>query len=176
MRSPAGPVLVLVGPPGSGKTTVGGLLADRLQASLRDTDADVEAAAGMPVAEVFIEHGEDRFRELERDALRRGLHEHPGVLAVGGGAVLDPSARALLAGHPVVFLRVGLPDAVRRLGLARDRPAALGSPRARLLGLLREREPLYAAVATATVDTDGRSPAEVAAAVLAARPELAVPG
>ncbi len=170
MRSPAGPVLVLVGPPGSGKTTVGRLLADRLQVTLRDTDADVEAAAGASVADLFIEHGEGRFRELELEAVARSLREHAGVLAVGGGAVLDPAARALLAGHPVVFLRVGLPDAVRRLGLARDRPAALGSPRARLLTLLREREPLYAEVATATVDTEGRSPVEVADAVLAARP------
>lgn len=173
MLTPAGPVLVLVGPPGSGKTTVGGLLADRLQVALRDTDTDVEAAAGAPVAEIFIEQGEGRFRELELEAVRRSLREHPGVLAVGGGAVLDPSARALLAGHRVIFLRVGLPDAVRRLGLARDRPAALGSPRARLLSLLRDREPLYAEVAMATVDTDGRSPAEVADTVLAARPELA---
>lgn len=164
-------MLVLVGPPGSGKTTVGGVLADRLQVALRDTDADVEAAVGMPVAEIFIEQGEVRFRELERAAVRRSLREHPGVLAVGGGAVLDPTIRALLAGHRVIFLRVGLPDAVRRLGLARDRPVALGSPRAQLLSLLRDREPLYAEVAAATVDTDGRTPAEVAEAVLAARPE-----
>lgn len=169
MSLPTGPVLVLVGPPGSGKTTVGGLLADRLHVALRDTDVDVEAAAGVPVADVFIEHGEGRFRELEGQAVRRALREHLGVLAVGGGAVLDPSVRSLLAGHPVVFLRVGLPDAVRRLGLARDRPAALGSPRAQLLTLLRDREPFYAEVATATVDTDGRSPVEVAEAVLVAR-------
>ncbi|MGI8698818.1 MAG: shikimate kinase [Mycobacteriales bacterium] len=168
MRSSRGPVLVLVGPPGSGKTTVGTLVAERLRVAFRDTDADVEATAGAAVADIFVTDGEDQFRKLEREAVRRSLREHDGVLAVGGGAVLDPATRGLLRGRHVVFLKVGLPDAVRRLGLARDRPAALGSPRAQLLGLLREREPLYAQVAGVIVDTDGCSPAEVADAVLAA--------
>lgn len=145
---------------------MGRLVADRLGAELCDTDAEVAALAGMAVADVFVVAGEDRFRSLEREAVGRALREHRGVVAVGGGAVLDPDVRALLHGHPVVFLSVGGADAVRRVGLARDRPAALGSPRAQLIALLRERQPLYAGVATATVDTDGRSPAEVAEAVL----------
>lgn len=165
-------MLVLVGPPGAGKTTVGQLVADRLGVSLRDTDADVEVAVGAPVADIFVDHGEDRFRAAERAAVRRALAEHLGVVAVGGGAVLDPATRALLRGHRVVFLTVGLADAVRRLGLARDRPVALGSPRAELLALLRDREPLYTEVADSTVDTGGRTPDEVTAAVLAARPEV----
>lgn len=173
MSSPTSPVLVLVGPPGSGKSTVGRLVAERLGLALRDTDALVEEAAGSPAADIFLDQGEERFRSLERAAVRRSLGEHSGVLAVGGGAVLDPGLRQLLRGHPVVFLKVGLPDAVRRLGLARDRPVALGSPRARLLALLKEREPLYEEVASVTVDTDDRSPAEVAEAVLAARPATA---
>lgn len=167
--------MVLVGPPGSGKSTVGELLADRLGVGFRDTDTDVEAAAGAPVAEVFLEHGEERFRALEQGAVSRALAEHGGVLAVGGGAVLDPATRNLLGDHRVIHLAVGLPAAVRRLGLARERPAALGSPRAQLLRLLREREPLYAEVATATVDTDGRTPAEVAEAVLGLVPSGEAP-
>jgi len=177
VRSSAGPVLVLVGPPGSGKSTVGRLAADRLGVGFRDTDADVEAAAGTPVAEIFVEQGEDQFRALEYDAVRRALAEHRGVLAVGSGAVLDRATRHLLRSHPVVFLAVGLADALRRLGLARDRPAALGSPRAQLLLLLQAREPLYAEVAEVTVDTDGRTPAQVADAVLVGPPPVpAMPG
>lgn len=168
MSSATGPVLVLVGPPGSGTSTVGRLVAERLGVDLRDTDTEVEHAAGATAAEIFLDRGEEAFRALERDAVRRLLDQHPGVLAVGGGAVLDPGLRQLLRAYPVVWLKVGLADAVRRLGLARDRPVALGSPRAQLLALLREREPFYAEVAAATVDTDGRTPAEVADAVLAA--------
>jgi len=163
-----GPVLVLVGPPGAGKTTVGRLLARRLGVSFRDTDADVEAAAGQSVSDIFIGSGEPRFRALERVAVKAALAEHPGVLAVGGGAVLDDGTRAELRPYPVVFLDVGLADAVRRVGLARDRPLLLGNPRAELNRLLLERRPHYLDVAAATVMTDGRAPEEVAADVLQA--------
>lgn len=166
MRPATGPVLVLVGPPGSGKSTVGRLVAERLGADLGDSDIEVELANGATVAEIFFDRGEEVFRTLESEAVRRLLAQHPGVLAVGGGAVLDRGLRQLLRAHPVVWLKVGLTDAVRRLGLARDRPLALGSPRAQLLAMLREREPYYEEVAAATVDTDGRTPAEVADAVL----------
>lgn len=169
MPSSPGPLLVLVGPPGSGKSTVGRLVAERLGVGCRDTDADVEAETLTPVADIFVDQGEEHFRALEREAVRRALREHDGVLVVGGGAVLDSGIRVLLREHPVVFLAVSLPDAVKRLGLARDRPVALGNPRSQLLRLLRDREPLYAEVAAATVRTDGRTPDEVADAVLAAR-------
>jgi len=163
-----GPVLVLVGPPGAGKTTVGRLLARRLGVSFRDTDADVEAATGQSVSDIFIGSGEPRFRALERAAVKAALAEHTGVLAVGGGAVLDEGTRAELRPYPVVFLDVGLADAVRRVGLARDRPLLLGNPRAELNRLLLERRPHYLDVAAATVMTDGRAPEEVAADVLQA--------
>lgn len=162
-----GPVAVLVGPPGAGKTTAGRLVAERLGVAFRDTDADVEAAAGATVAELFIEYGEPHFRALERDAVRRALVEHQGILALGGGAVLDPQTRAELAGHRVVFLDVGLAEAVPRVGLARDRPLLLGNPRAELGRLLAERRPVYLAVATLTVPSGGRSPEQVAAEVIA---------
>lgn len=161
-----GPRVVLVGPMGAGKSTVGSLLAQRWGVTLRDTDADVERTAGKPVSDIFVDDGEERFRELEAAAVARALREHDGVLSLGGGAVLRDETRALLVGHDVVFLNVGLADAVRRVGLGAGRPLLLGagSPgvRARVKLLLEERLPVYRAVATLIVDTDGRTSAQVA--------------
>lgn len=162
------PVAVLVGPPGAGKTTVGRLLADALGVAFRDTDTDVEQAAGKPVAEIFYDEGEAAFRALEREAVRRALAEHGGVLALGGGAVLDADTRRRLTGERVVRLDVGLADAARRVGLARDRPVLALNPRAALAALLAERAPHYAEVATVTVGTSGKTPAVVTDEVLTA--------
>jgi shikimate kinase len=162
-----GPVLVLVGPSGSGKTTVGGIVADRLGVGFRDTDADVAAAAGKPVAEIFYDDGEPAFRAMEREAVAAALAGHRGVLSLGGGAVLAEQTRAGLAGHHVVFLSVDLADAAKRVGLARDRPLLALNPRAQLRAMLAERRPVYEAVATVVVETSGRSAAEVADEVLA---------
>ena len=162
------PWVVLVGPPGAGKTTVGHLLATAAGHAFRDTDTDVERLASMPVADIFVEHGEARFRELERDAVAAALAEHDGVLALGGGAVLDPRTRELLHGHTVVFLDVAVADAAARVGLNQSRPLLLGNPRAQLTRLLDERRPLYEEVATITVDTTGRDADAVAAELLAA--------
>jgi shikimate kinase len=162
------PILVLVGPPGAGKTTVGRLVAARRHVGFRDTDADVEAEAGETIGDIFVDRGEPAFREMEGRAVRRALDEHAGVLALGGGAVIDDGIRASLASHCVVFLEVGLADAAARVGLNRDRPLLLGNPRATLRVMLQERRPLYDEVATATVVTDGRSPDEVADDVEAA--------
>jgi shikimate kinase len=159
------PRAVLVGPPGAGKTTVGQLLADRWGVTFRDTDADVERTAGMSVSDIFVTEGEERFRELERAAVAAALESHDGVLALGGGAVLDPATRAALAGHTVVHLNVGSSDAAKRVGLARDRPLLIEAPRTRLAAMLRERAPLYAEVATIVVDTSGRTPEDVAESV-----------
>ena len=163
-----GPVLVLVGPPASGKTTVGTGVARQFGLPFRDTDADIEAAEGRAISEIFIDSGEAYFRGREAEAVADALATHDGVLALGGGAVLDPATRALLAGHRVVFLRVGLSDAVKRVGLGSGRPLLLGNVRGRIKGLLDERSPIYESVATVVVDTDGRTPEEVAADVVAA--------
>jgi len=157
------PKAVLIGPPGSGKTTVGTALAGRLGLPLRDTDTDVEAAAGKPIGEIFIDDGEETFRALEHAAVRAALAEHEGVLALGGGAVLHPETQELLeAGHTVVYLRVGLSEAVKRVGLASARPLLVLNPRSQLRRLLEERLPIYERLGTLHVDTDGRAPEEIA--------------
>jgi shikimate kinase len=153
---------------GAGKTTVAALLAQRWGTTARDTDQDVEAAEGRSISDIFVDSGEATFRELERAAVAAALAEHDGVLALGGGAVLDPRTRELLAGHDVVFLRVGLADAVQRVGLGSARPLLLGNVRGRVKALLDERTPVYEAVATVVVDTDGRTPEDVAEEVAAA--------
>lgn len=163
----SGPRLVLVGPPGAGKTTVGRLVADRLGVEFRDTDADIETVAGKSVAEIFYDDGEQRFRALECEAVRVALESHEGVLSLGGGAVLDTATRQLLQQHEVVLLQVGLADAARRVGLSRDRPVLALNPRATLHQLLAERLPFYLEVAGRTVDTDAKTPQQVADEVLA---------
>ncbi|WP_459984003.1 shikimate kinase [Nocardioides sp. AN3] len=154
--------VVLVGPMGAGKTTVGRVLARRWGVAVRDTDADVEAGAGKPVSEIFVDEGEEHFRSLEKAAVADALASHDGVLSLGGGAVLDPDTQALLRGHDVVFLRVGLSDAVKRVGLGTARPLLLGNVRGRVKQLLDERTPIYESVATLVVETDGRTPEQVA--------------
>jgi len=158
--------LVLVGPMGAGKTTIAALLAEEWGISARDTDADVEALEGRAISDIFVDSGEAHFRDLERKAVAEALATHDGVLALGGGAVLDPVTRELLADQTVVFLRVGLTDAVKRVGLGSSRPLLLGNVRSRIKALLDERTPVYESVATHVVDTDGRTPEEVAAEIV----------
>jgi shikimate kinase len=168
-----GPLLVLVGPPGAGKTTVGTRVAAQLGVPFRDTDADVEAATGTTVADLFLQHGEPHFRALEEQAVARALADHRGLLALGGGAVLSDATRALLVAHgraggTVVWLDVDVASAAKRVGLSRDRPLLAVNPRAMLRTMLEARAPLYAEVATVTVATAGRPVDDVVAEVLAA--------
>ncbi len=160
------PRVVLVGPMGAGKSTVGALLAEAWGTSARDTDTDVEAVAGKTVSEIFLDDGEAAFRALEKDAVAQALTGHDGVLSLGGGAVLDEQTRGLLEGQRVVFLKVGLSEAVKRVGLGTSRPLLLGNVRARIKALLDERTPVYESVATETVDTDGLTPEQVAEEIL----------
>ena len=170
-----GPLLVLVGPPASGKTTVGTAVAAVLGVAFRDTDRDVELATGSSVPDLFVEHGEPHFRELERAAVATALAEHDGVLALGGGAVMHAGTRQLLVAHGtgggvVVWLDVDLPSAAKRVGLSRDRPLLAVNPRAMLRTMLEDRAPLYREVATVTVPTSNRTTDDVVADVLALIP------
>ncbi|MFD9339230.1 shikimate kinase [Streptomyces sp. NPDC060028] len=161
-----GPVVVLVGPMGSGKSTVGELLAQRLGAAYRDTDADIVAAQGREISDIFVDEGEPYFRELERQAVAAAVAGHTGVLALGGGAVLDEGTRALLAGLPVAYLSMDVEEAVRRVGLGAARPLLAVNPRRQWRELMEARRPLYTEVARVVVATDDRTPEEVAQAVL----------
>lgn len=161
------PRVVLVGVPGSGKTTVGRILAERLGVGFRDTDQDVEESEGRSVPDIFVEDGEPHFRALERAAVARALDQHDGVLALGGGAVLDEGTRALLVEQPTVWLQVGASAGAHRVGLDVPRPVLLGNVRSRMVALLNERAPLYDSVARVKVDTENRSPEEVVDVVVA---------
>jgi shikimate kinase len=157
-----GPAAILIGPPGAGKSTAGPLLAGLLGVAFLDTDNLVEETAGKPVGDIFIDDGELAFRALEREAVGRAVATHPGVLGLGGGAVLDSGTQRLLAGQRVVYLETGFAAAAKRVGLNSARPLLLGNPRAQLKALLEQRLPVYASLAWRTVGTDSRSPAEVA--------------
>jgi shikimate kinase len=160
-------VAILIGPPGAGKSTVGPLLAERLGVGFLETDEQVEATAGKPVADIFIEDGEPAFRALEREAVARAVASHDGVLGLGGGAVLDPRTQELLARQRVVYLATGFAVAARRVGMDTPRPLLIGNPRAKLKELLEQRLPIYEELARITVTTDGRAPGEIAAELAA---------
>jgi shikimate kinase len=161
------PAVVVVGPPGAGKTTVGAAVAELLGVRFADTDTLIEATAGKPIPEIFFDDGEPVFRELEVAVIAEALQSFDGVLALGGGAILHDGTRELLAKQTVVFLSVELSDAVKRVGLGGGRPLLNLNPRATLKFLMEQRRPLYASVASHTIATDGRPPDEIAGEVAA---------
>lgn len=177
----SGPVAVMIGPPGSGKSKVGRILAAGLGVTVRDTDADIEAGAGKPVSEIFVDDGEPRFRELEREAVRTALAEHDGVLSLGGGAIMNAATQEALEkytadGGQVVFLDVPLAIAAQRVGMNQARPLLLGNPRAQWQKLMTERRPTYERLATLTVVSSERPGEQVAAEIIEALGlELEVP-
>lgn len=156
-------VVALIGPPGAGKSTVGALLAEQLGVSLHDTDAAVETATGRTISDIFVQDGEPAFRALERAEVVRALREEDGVLALGGGAVMQEEIAAALrgAGAPVVFLDVTIADASRRVGFDASRPLLLVNPRASWTRLMEARRPTYESLATLRVPTGGRTPEEI---------------
>lgn len=160
------PVVVLIGSPGAGKTSVGRRVAESLGVDFVDTDAVIEREAGMPVSDIFVEQGEEAFRLMEADVVARMVEGSSGVLSLGGGAVMREETRNLLDGQRVVWLRVTVADAAQRVGMNTARPLLLGNVRQTLTALLEKRNPVYEEVSTDIVDTSGRNVREVTRAVL----------
>ncbi|GAA2142778.1 shikimate kinase [Kitasatospora kazusensis] len=156
------PMAVLIGAPGSGKTTVGRLLARRLGVGFRDTDADIETVSGLPVRDILRYEGEAHFRVREREMVRRALAEHRGVLALGGGAVLEEATQRLLRRHLVIHLAVPEGQLARRLGSAKGRVLLSDDPPGRLRTMVTVRTPIYRRLATYNVSGDGPSRAVAA--------------
>lgn len=152
------PVAVVVGPPGAGKTTVGRALAQRLGVAFHDVDAAIESAEGRSISDIFVDDGEPVFRDLERAEVARSLAEEAGVVALGGGAVMDPITEEALRGHVVVFLDVAIADASRRIGFDKSRPLLAVNPRASWVAMMNSRRPTYERVASVRVDTAGKAP------------------
>lgn len=158
--------VILIGPPGAGKSTIGEALAARLGVAFHDTDAAIEAARGCPISDIFVVDGEPAFRALERAEVARAVSEERGVVALGGGAPMDAETQEVLAGQVVVFLDVGIADAAKRVGFDASRPLLAINPRAAWTKLMNERRPTYERLATHRVDTAGRSVDEVVADVV----------
>ena len=163
---PLRPCVVLIGPPGSGKTTVGRALAELLGVELRDTDHAIEVQQGQSISDIFMDQGEPRFRDLERAEVASSLVSHSGVLSLGGGAVMEPVTAAALSGHTVVFLDVGIADAAKRVGFDRSRPLMALNPRAQWIRMMDERRPTYERLATFSVQTAGRTPQDIAGEIV----------
>lgn len=160
--------IVLIGAPGAGKSSVGKRLAKKLGRSYVDVDKRIEEVIGKPIAEIFTDEGEEYFRAAEEEATLE-LLEHFDVVSLGGGAIMNERIREALKGHEVIWLKVSVGQASRRVGMNTARPLLIGNVRGRLIELMRERDPLYAAAATVIVETDGRGSHEVADELAAER-------
>ncbi|GDX17526.1 shikimate kinase [Actinomycetes bacterium] len=160
------PRLVFVGAPGSGKTTIGKQVAEKLGVEFIDVDNEIEMDEKTTISEIFVQKGEAYFRQLERAKISELLNSFNGVLSLGGGSVLDESTRQALAIAPVVWLKVSSGDASSRVGLGLSRPVLMGNVRSTLVKLLEERTPLYEEVADWEIDTSKKSIEEVVQEVL----------
>lgn len=149
--------IILIGPPGAGKSSIGKTLAKRMNLEFIDTDAVVETNSGKKIAEIFLEEGEPTFRALEKRAVLDSLAVQDAIISLGGGAILDPDTQKVLRDQSkVVFLDVSISNAAPRVGFNRDRPLLLGNPRQQWLSLMEKRRPIYEELAKFTVSTDNR--------------------
>jgi shikimate kinase len=156
------PPIILIGPPGAGKTSVGKALAKKLSLNFLDSDKVVEEKSGKSIPEIFITDGEPAFREMERAAVIDLIENQDGVIALGGGSVMDLEVcKRLLPMANVVFLDVSISNAAPRVGFNRDRPLLLGNPRQQWISLMEKRRSTYEALAKARVSTDNKKPVEV---------------
>ena len=155
--------IILIGPPGSGKSTIGKATSRRLNISFTDTDDLIEGRSGTSISQIFIDKGEPWFRELEREILQEELVKLNGVLALGGGAPLSDAAQELLRSkdEAIVYLDVSLATAAPRVGFNRDRPLLLSNPRGAWQELMDKRRPIYEALATHIVKVDERAPKDI---------------
>jgi shikimate kinase len=162
------PRVILIGPPGAGKSSVGKSLARLLQEEFVDTDVVIAARENKSISEIFVDQGEPYFRKVEEEVLLDVLKDHKGVLSLGGGAPLSPSAQSAIkeSGSTVIFLDVSLAAAAPRVGFNRDRPLLLGNPRAQWQELMNTRRPIYESLAQHQVVTDKLSPTQAANAIV----------
>lgn len=164
------PRVILIGPMGSGKTTIGQLLAQKLEISFRDTDQVIEAETGRAISDIFLEDGEEKFRLLEKAALRSELLTDGTVLALGGGAPISMDAQSALRAiaSPVIYLDISLAAVAPRIGFNRDRPLLLHNPRGQWQTLMEARRPIYESIADTVIDVNEKTEEEIAALILEA--------
>ncbi|MDT5012740.1 MAG: shikimate kinase [Mycobacterium sp.] len=162
------PTAVLIGLPGSGKSTIGRRLARALDVAFLDTDAAIEAKTGRTIADLFASDGEQEFRRIEEEVVRESLAGHDGILALGGGAVTTDGVREALVGHTVIYLEINAAEGVRRTGGSTVRPLLAGPDRAaKYRALMSDRGPLYRRVASIRVNTNRRNPGAVVRYIVA---------
>ena len=157
------PRVILIGPMGSGKTTIGSLLAEKLGLSFRDTDHLIEEQEEKTVSQIFLDQGEDAFRAIEKRVLREELLTDGTVLSLGGGAPISMDAQSALraiASH-IIFLDISLSTVAPRIGFNRDRPLLLNNPRGQWQTLMEARRPVYEAIADTTINVDDKSEDEI---------------
>ena len=156
--------IVLIGPPGAGKTSIGKALSEELELAFIDSDAEIERISGKTISEIFVDQGEAVFRKTEVEIVTRILAEFEGVVALGGGAPINPEIQKVLLNseYPVIFIDVSISQAANRIGFNKDRPLLMINPRQQWLHLMSERRPIYEKLATITVSSDNSKPAEVA--------------
>ena len=156
--------IVLIGPPGAGKSSIGKALAKEISAAFIDSDSEIERIAGKKIADIFVEEGESAFRKVEVGVVTQILESFEGVIALGGGAPINIAIQEVLTGvdYPVIFIDVSISQAANRIGFNKDRPLLLINPRQQWMNLMSERRPIYEKLATQTVVSDSMKPHEVA--------------